>query len=163
MKREQLERLVHQDIHLRKSIENSGGLDRLLHDNNCDFSVSDMYRIVAVYTSLQVCEEHCTVQGCVNPDCDKIHICKFHLISRCDFKQKKCNFGHSFDSDHNTLLLRTHGLENIGQDNLKVDSQILILPKYIISPAKGCYIFTAIYCIYLINFMCRQICITFKT
>ncbi|XP_046381184.2 protein mono-ADP-ribosyltransferase PARP12-like isoform X1 [Haliotis rufescens] len=86
----------------------------LLEDYNNNFFVED--NNVTAFTSLELCPKHCKRNGyCEEDYCEKLHICKFFLLSSCHFSQNgiPCQFGHDLDSEHNKTILQQNLLDEL--------------------------------------------------
>ncbi|XP_067658744.1 protein mono-ADP-ribosyltransferase PARP12-like isoform X2 [Haliotis asinina] len=71
---------------------------------------------VKAFTNLQLCPKHCKRDGyCGDDYCEKLHICKFFLLSNCRFSSNgiQCQFGHDLDSDHNKSILQQNLLDEL--------------------------------------------------
>ena len=61
-----------------------------------------------------VCESFNSEGGCADEFCHRFHICNTHIKSFC--LPQKCMYGHSFDTTHNTRLLKLYQCKS---DNIK--------------------------------------------
>ena len=90
-------------------------------DNNFIIVCDDHNRnTIRPRTTLQLCPKHCGYSGNCNGRCNKLHICKFFLLSHCKIvPQSKCKFGHAVDSSHNRRLIEYHDLEDLELGQLR--------------------------------------------
>ncbi|CAG5136763.1 unnamed protein product, partial [Candidula unifasciata] len=110
---------------------------RHLLQNKENFILSDQLKdakalsgneTVWVRTVLTLCETHCRRgkdgrnRAC-DGDCGALHVCRTFLLcskDACPFNsKKKCMFGHSFATDHNTELLKAHNLYGLSDAELQ--------------------------------------------
>ncbi|KAJ8382749.1 hypothetical protein SKAU_G00035270 [Synaphobranchus kaupii] len=69
--------------------------------------------VVVAKTSLRVCQS--LPGNCDN--CDDLHLCRYFVCGYCRYRNK-CKNCHDLDSDYNTAVLKTVGLQNLEQEEL---------------------------------------------
>ncbi|XP_060079962.1 protein mono-ADP-ribosyltransferase PARP12-like [Ylistrum balloti] len=81
--------------------------------------------VIQAISKLALCSEHCTRKtACMGfPVCDKLHICKFYLLSNsCRFskiQEGTCMFGHDLTTQHNRAALQQHWLAHLTVQELR--------------------------------------------
>ncbi|CAG2255619.1 PARP7S [Mytilus edulis] len=95
----------------------------LLHKFDNNFFVEDYCnsKLIKAKTTLELCPSHSGIRKKCDKNCNKLHICKFYLLSNsCTFKGNRCRFGHNLESDYNKALLEYHDLEELDVDELRI-------------------------------------------
>ncbi|XP_069111217.1 protein mono-ADP-ribosyltransferase PARP12-like isoform X1 [Argopecten irradians] len=81
--------------------------------------------VIQAVSKLGLCSEHCTRKtACMGfPVCDKLHICKFYLLSNsCRFskiQEGTCMFGHDLTTQHNRSVLQQQWLSHLTVQELR--------------------------------------------
>ncbi|NXT21984.1 PAR12 polymerase, partial [Syrrhaptes paradoxus] len=63
------------------------------------------------------------VQVCVRKECggcERLHLCKLHLIGRCHLGPRSCKYSHDIISAENKKVLKTHELSGLDENELRV-------------------------------------------
>ncbi|NXO16866.1 PAR12 polymerase, partial [Oriolus oriolus] len=63
------------------------------------------------------------VRVCVRKECDgceRLHLCKLHLMGRCYMKPSSCKYSHDIMNDENKKVLKNHDLSGLSEDELQV-------------------------------------------
>ncbi|NWW21888.1 PAR12 polymerase, partial [Falcunculus frontatus] len=63
------------------------------------------------------------VRVCVRKECDgceRLHLCKLHLMGRCYLGPRFCKYSHDIMSDENKKVLKNHDLCGLSEDELQV-------------------------------------------
>ncbi|XP_072528758.1 protein mono-ADP-ribosyltransferase PARP12-like isoform X2 [Salminus brasiliensis] len=88
---------------------------------------------VVLRTSLKLCSPN---------ECDKtckdLHLCRFDLLGEC--RRRRCNYGHSLDTEHNSGVLRERNLNGLNKCQLRIlllQSDRSLLPHVCVSYNKG--------------------------
>ncbi|OWF44412.1 poly [ADP-ribose] polymerase 12-like isoform X2 [Mizuhopecten yessoensis] len=94
--------------------------------------------------NLELCKVNGTKPGMCIGNCKNLHICKFHLMSKC--QSMGCKYGHGEEVGHNEDVLRHHYLDRLSRE--EVTKQLLGLQNRrgltvpelctFYSTAKGC-------------------------
>ncbi|XP_033760484.1 protein mono-ADP-ribosyltransferase PARP12-like [Pecten maximus] len=119
-----------------EKLSNDGTLEGLLKDNREMFAVThlggnvwqdgeteELDTTVTYNFNLQICKINGTKPGsCISP-CSDLHLCKFHIMSKCT--TLGCKFGHGEELGHNDDVLRHHFLDRLTRE--EVCGQLLSL------------------------------------
>ncbi|VDI14794.1 poly [ADP-ribose] polymerase 7/11/12/13 [Mytilus galloprovincialis] len=95
----------------------------LLQKFDSNFCVENRYGslLIKAKTTLELCPSHSGIRRKCDKNCNKLHICKFYLLSNsCTVKGNKCRFGHNLKSDYNRILLEYHDLEELDVEELRI-------------------------------------------
>ncbi|XP_052645560.1 zinc finger CCCH-type antiviral protein 1-like isoform X1 [Harpia harpyja] len=63
------------------------------------------------------------VRTCVRKECggcDRLHLCKLHLMGRCNLGPRSCKYLHDIINAENKKVLKTHELSGLNEDELRV-------------------------------------------
>uniref|UniRef100_A0A8C4XS41 PAR12 polymerase n=1 Tax=Falco tinnunculus TaxID=100819 RepID=A0A8C4XS41_FALTI len=63
------------------------------------------------------------VRLCVRKECagcDRLHLCKLHLMGRCNLGPRSCKYSHDIISAENRKVLKTHELSGLEENELRV-------------------------------------------
>ncbi|NXI73093.1 PAR12 polymerase, partial [Anseranas semipalmata] len=63
------------------------------------------------------------VRVCVRKECegcDRLHLCKLHLMGRCNLGPRACKYSHEIASAENKKVLKTHELSGLSENELRV-------------------------------------------
>ncbi|KAM4670876.1 protein mono-ADP-ribosyltransferase PARP12-like isoform 2-T2 [Amazona ochrocephala] len=63
------------------------------------------------------------VRVCVRKDCggcDRLHLCKLHLMGKCNLGPRSCKYPHNIISAENKKVLKTHELSSLDENDLRV-------------------------------------------
>ncbi|NXS89824.1 PAR12 polymerase, partial [Erpornis zantholeuca] len=63
------------------------------------------------------------VRVCVRKECDgceRLHLCKLHLMDRCHLGPRSCKYSHDIMSAENKKVLKKHDLSGLSEDELQV-------------------------------------------
>ncbi|NWW71069.1 PAR12 polymerase, partial [Climacteris rufus] len=52
--------------------------------------------------------------------CERLHLCKLHLMGRCHQGPSSCKYSHDIMSGENKKVLKTHHLSGLGENELRV-------------------------------------------
>ena len=74
--------------------------------------------IIAI-TGVRLCKKHCSKPGSCHGDCDKLHICKFFILSNRFKCQEECRFVHDFKTPHNDKVLHAYKLQFLREEHLR--------------------------------------------
>ncbi|XP_066525222.1 protein mono-ADP-ribosyltransferase PARP12-like isoform X2 [Hoplias malabaricus] len=84
-----------------------------------------------------------TLKLCKNRECEgtckDLHFCKFAFLGECS--RRRCDYGHSLESEHNSRVLRERSLLGLSKDELRVlllQNDTTLLPHVCVSYNKGC-------------------------
>ncbi|NXS75142.1 PAR12 polymerase, partial [Pandion haliaetus] len=64
-----------------------------------------------------------TVRICVRKECggcDRLHLCKLHLMGRCNLGPRSCKYSHDIINAENKKVLKTHELSGLNENELRV-------------------------------------------
>ncbi|KAL7857936.1 hypothetical protein AOLI_G00180380, partial [Acnodon oligacanthus] len=121
-------------VDISMSLKGSEELDTVL-GNSDYFTIiqRDDCRKVIVRTNLKLCKtRECDLA------CKDLHLCRFDLLGEC--RRRRCNYGHSLESEHNSAVLNEHNLHGLSKDQLRVlllQSDSTLLPHVCVSYNKG--------------------------
>lgn len=95
-----------------------------IYQDNFDIETDGKNSFITAFTKLELCPIHCSGRSMCRgaPICDKLHICKFYLLSNsCQIERrgKHCAFGHDLTTAHNKALLRQHYLDDLRVEELR--------------------------------------------
>ncbi|KAK3545033.1 hypothetical protein QTP86_033231 [Hemibagrus guttatus] len=79
----------------------------------------------------------CRMREC-QETCTDLHLCKYDLLGQCN--TPRCKYGHSLKTEHNSRVLREHGLQGLNKDHLRVlllQNDSSLLPNVCVSYNKG--------------------------
>ncbi|XP_043944117.1 protein mono-ADP-ribosyltransferase PARP12-like [Protopterus annectens] len=100
-------------------------------------------KVVAV-TSLRVCRQFCSKDGCSDRFCPELHLCPRFVYGNCWFntRRKGCRYPHDFHSEHNVRLLNASDLFNLEDSHLRVlllqnDPSLLPKPCHLYNKNNG--------------------------
>ncbi|XP_022527270.2 protein mono-ADP-ribosyltransferase PARP12 [Astyanax mexicanus] len=113
-----------EDLDLDAVVRSSGCLTAVQR-NNC--------RQVLIRTSLKICRK----REC-DRTCRDLHLCRFDLLGHCG--RRRCSYGHSLDTEHNSRVLRERNLHELNKDQLRIlllQSDTFLLPNVCVSYNKG--------------------------
>ncbi|NXJ50319.1 PAR12 polymerase, partial [Spizaetus tyrannus] len=63
------------------------------------------------------------VRTCVRKECwgcERLHLCKLHLMGRCNLGPRSCKYLHDIINAENKKVLKTHELSGLNEDELRV-------------------------------------------
>ncbi|KAM9030083.1 protein mono-ADP-ribosyltransferase PARP12-like isoform 2-T2 [Ara ararauna] len=63
------------------------------------------------------------VRVCVRKDCggcERLHLCKLHLMDKCNLGPRSCKYPHNIVSAENKKVLKTHELSSLDENELRV-------------------------------------------
>ncbi|XP_039563899.1 zinc finger CCCH-type antiviral protein 1-like isoform X3 [Passer montanus] len=63
------------------------------------------------------------VRVCVRKECDgceRLHLCKLHLMGRCNLGPSSCKYSHDIMNEENRKVLKKHGLSGLSENELQV-------------------------------------------
>ncbi|XP_054029766.1 zinc finger CCCH-type antiviral protein 1-like [Dryobates pubescens] len=52
--------------------------------------------------------------------CERLHLCKLHLMGKCNLGPRACKYSHDIFSAENKKVLKTHGLSGLDENELRV-------------------------------------------
>ncbi|NWI94747.1 PAR12 polymerase, partial [Pitta sordida] len=52
--------------------------------------------------------------------CQRLHLCKLHLVGRCNLGPSSCKYSHDITNDENKRILKKHNLSGLNEDELRV-------------------------------------------
>ncbi|XP_042690904.1 zinc finger CCCH-type antiviral protein 1-like isoform X1 [Centrocercus urophasianus] len=52
--------------------------------------------------------------------CDRLHLCKLHLMGRCGRRDRDCKYSHDITSAENKKVLKTHELSRLSESELRI-------------------------------------------
>ncbi|XP_053914831.1 zinc finger CCCH-type antiviral protein 1 isoform X2 [Cuculus canorus] len=52
--------------------------------------------------------------------CERLHLCKSHVLGRCRLGARSCNYSHDIISPENRKVLKAHGLSSLDENELRV-------------------------------------------
>ncbi|NXL01208.1 PAR12 polymerase, partial [Mesembrinibis cayennensis] len=64
-----------------------------------------------------------TVRLCVRKECrgcERLHLCKLHLMGKCNLGPRSCKYSHDIISAENRKVLKTHELSGLDENELRV-------------------------------------------
>ncbi|XP_072182626.1 zinc finger CCCH-type antiviral protein 1-like isoform X2 [Excalfactoria chinensis] len=64
-----------------------------------------------------------TVRVCMRKQCDgceRLHLCKLHLMGRCGLRHRVCKYSHDITSAENKKVLKTHELSGLNESELRI-------------------------------------------
>ncbi|XP_043223041.1 uncharacterized protein LOC122382150 [Amphibalanus amphitrite] len=83
---------------------------------NKSLTKEDMARLAV---NLDVCRDYFFPNTCKTKDCDKLHLCRFFIASKCTYAIHKCLRSHHLWSDpHNTRVLRENRLHGLSEQDV---------------------------------------------
>ncbi|CAG2245937.1 PARP7S [Mytilus edulis] len=94
------------------------------YPKNFEIETDGRNSFISALTKLELCPTHCSGRGTCrgSPICDKLHICKFYLLSNsCHVAKsgKVCAFGHDLTTAHNKALLRENYIDELRLEDLR--------------------------------------------
>ncbi|CAC5389226.1 PARP7S [Mytilus coruscus] len=94
------------------------------YPKNFEIETDGRNSFISALTKLELCPTHCSGRGTCrgSPICDKLHICKFYLLSNsCHVAKvgKLCAFGHDLTTAHNKALLRDNFMDELRLEDLR--------------------------------------------
>ncbi|XP_063998373.1 zinc finger CCCH-type antiviral protein 1-like isoform X2 [Pogoniulus pusillus] len=63
------------------------------------------------------------VRVCVRKECEgceRLHLCKLHLMGKCNLGSRGCKYSHDIISGENKKVLKSHGLSGLDENELRV-------------------------------------------
>ncbi|XP_021249095.1 zinc finger CCCH-type antiviral protein 1-like isoform X2 [Numida meleagris] len=60
----------------------------------------------------------CTRKQCEG--CERLHLCKLHLMGRCGLRHRVCKYSHDITSAENRKVLKSHELSGLSENELRV-------------------------------------------
>ncbi|XP_072047675.1 protein mono-ADP-ribosyltransferase PARP12-like [Amphiura filiformis] len=75
--------------------------------------------LVHAHTQAQLCVEFVKQNGCLDPECDKLHLCKHFVTGRCRFGDG-CRHSHALRSPHNAKILKSHSLNELDDEMIRL-------------------------------------------
>ncbi|XP_075795472.1 protein mono-ADP-ribosyltransferase PARP12 isoform X2 [Pelodiscus sinensis] len=99
-------------------------------------------RVVVATSTVRLCPEHGAPGAGCRGQCGQLHVCRYFLYGNCRYQRtrKECKFVHNFRSEHNLRVLKTHGLENLNDDELcqlLLQNDSSLLPEVCMHYNKG--------------------------
>eukprot|EP00076_Gallus_gallus_P024047 XP_015146091.1 zinc finger CCCH-type antiviral protein 1 isoform X2 [Gallus gallus] len=52
--------------------------------------------------------------------CERLHLCKLHLMGRCSLRHRVCKYSHDITSAENKKVLKTHELSGLSENELRI-------------------------------------------
>ncbi|NXC37949.1 PAR12 polymerase, partial [Penelope pileata] len=52
--------------------------------------------------------------------CDHLHLCKLHLMGKCNLRHRVCKYSHDITSAENKKILKNHGLSGLSETELRI-------------------------------------------
>ncbi|XP_043944102.1 protein mono-ADP-ribosyltransferase PARP12-like isoform X3 [Protopterus annectens] len=86
--------------------------------NSSSPSVDDK-KVVAV-TSVRVCSQFYSTDGCSDTVCPNLHMCRHFIRGNCRFNARRCRYSHDFHSMHNARILCDGDLLDLDDSHLRV-------------------------------------------
>ncbi|KAM9468199.1 uncharacterized protein Hap1MRO34_014864 [Clarias gariepinus] len=122
-------------------IVQSGAVDSV-EDLESLLANSDMFTVLQQNKSKRMVLVTSKVRRCRNRECQEscrdLHLCVFHMLGQCNVQ--RCKYGHSLETEHNSRILREHGLQGLSKDQLRVlllQNDTSLLPNVCVSYNKG--------------------------
>ncbi|OXB80247.1 UNVERIFIED_CONTAM: hypothetical protein H355_009967 [Colinus virginianus] len=60
----------------------------------------------------------CTRRQCEG--CERLHLCKLHLMGKCELRYSVCKYSHDINSAENKKVLKTHELSGLSENELRI-------------------------------------------
>nr|XP_036284529.1 protein mono-ADP-ribosyltransferase PARP12 isoform X2 [Pipistrellus kuhlii] len=119
---------------LRRRLRDGGGvgadaLERLLRESgrfavvtreDAGGAAAGPERVVLAVSALRLCRGHQGLKPTCAGLCGELHLCKFMVLGACKFLKtgKNCRNSHSFTTQHNLSVLKTHGVDHLSESEL---------------------------------------------
>ncbi|KAG7320199.1 hypothetical protein KOW79_016052 [Hemibagrus wyckioides] len=103
--------------------------------NSDVFTVVQQNRSKKILVTTKI--RRCRIREC-QETCTDLHLCKYGLLGQCN--TPRCKYGHSLKTEHNSRVLREHGLQDLNKDQLRVlllQNDSSLLPNVCVSYNKG--------------------------
>uniref|UniRef100_A0A8C8RHT0 Poly(ADP-ribose) polymerase family member 12 n=1 Tax=Pelusios castaneus TaxID=367368 RepID=A0A8C8RHT0_9SAUR len=99
-------------------------------------------RVVVATSAVRLCPEHGGPGPVCRGQCGQLHLCRYFVYGNCRYQRsrKECKFIHNFQSEHNLLVLKRHGLEHLNDDELRqllLQNDSSLLPEVCMHYNKG--------------------------